>query len=320
MRQVGTVASEREAKVFEDYLLARGIKAKILATKAGGREIWVQNEDQVAEAIDEFRAFEKAPNDPRYKSSRETAREVRRAAEKAEKEHQKNTRDLRERWEGSGWRKYPLTMALIVASVIITVFTNFGRDAVAGIDQESLNRPTLLRTMLFSDYTIRLEMEPPWIEFDGHGFDDIRHGQVWRLVTPIFLHFTVWHLVFNMSALRYFGGTIELRRGTWRFLVIVLVSAIASNVGECLIELQTRDVTNFGGMSGVGYALFGYLWMKGWAHPEERLGVNDNTIIIMVVWFLLCFTHVFRNTLGPVANAAHGIGLVVGMTFGLTRF
>ncbi len=316
MRQVGTVASEREAKVFEDYLLARGIKSKVLATKAGGWEIWVQNEDQVPEAVAEFRAFEKAPDDPRYKSSRETAREVRRALEKAEKEHRKNTRDLRERWEGTGWRKHPLTMALIVASVVISVLTNFGRDSVAGIDRDSLNKPTLLRVLSFSDYTIRVQFEQPWIVFEGHGFDDIRRGQVWRLVTPIFLHFSIWHLVFNMSALRYFGGTIELRRGTWRFLALVLVSAIASNVGECLIELQSRDVVRFGGMSGVGYALFGYLWMKGWAHPEEHLGVNDNTVVMMVVWFLLCFT----GMLGPIANAAHGVGLVVGMTFGLTRF
>ncbi len=96
----------------------------------------------------------------------------------------------------------------------------------------------------------------------------------------------------------------------------MLVSAIASNVGECLIELQSRDVVWFGGMSGVGYALFGYLWMKGCAHPEEHLWVNYNTDVKMVVWFLLCFT----GMLGPIANAAHGVGLVVGMIFGLTRF
>jgi GlpG protein len=124
------------------------------------------------------------------------------------------------------------------------------------------------------------------------------------------------HLFFNMMALRYFGGLIELRKGTWRLLALVLISAIASNVGECLIELQSRDVVAFGGMSGVGYALFGYLWMKGWSHPDEGLGVNDNTVVTMIVWFLLCFT----GALGPIANAAHGVGLVVGMFFGLTRF
>ncbi|HEY2159378.1 MAG TPA: rhomboid family intramembrane serine protease [Isosphaeraceae bacterium] len=318
MRQVGSVASEREANLFADYLLAQKIPTKILPTKDGRREIWVQNEDHVPRASEEFRAFVEAPDDPRYRDSREVAREVRRAREKAEKDHARNTRDLRDRWEGPSWRRYPLTVGLIVVSVAVSVMTNFGRDRLAGLDAESLNKPTLFRSLVFSDYTIRWEAKGFFPEpvREGHGFADILHGQVWRLVTPIFLHFSIWHLVFNMSALRYFGGLIETRKGTLKLAILVLVSAVASNVGECLIELQSRDVVLFGGMSGVAYALFGYLWMKGWAHPEEGLGVNDNTVVMMIVWFLLCFTKV----LGPVANAAHGVGLAVGMAFGLTRF
>lgn len=318
MRQVGSVTSEREAQVFADHLLAQKIRTKLLPTREGGWEIWVQDEDHVPRAAEEFRAFVASPEDPRYLASREVAKEVRRVAEKAEREYRKNTRDLRERWEGPGWRTYPLTMVLILASVAISVLTNFGRDSFSDFDPAQPNKTTLKRTLLFSDYTLGIDWKRPMPELrlEGHGFDDIRRGQVWRLVTPIFLHFSVWHLVFNMSALRYFGGTIEMRRGTMRFLVLVLVSAIASNVGECYIELQSRDVVAFGGMSGVGYALFGYLWTKGHAHPEEGLGVNNNTVVMMIVWFLLCFT----GALGPIANAAHGVGLAVGMAFGLTRF
>lgn len=318
MRQIGTVTSEREAQVFADHLLAQKIKTKLLPAREGGWGIWVQDEDLVPKAAEEFHAFVAAPDDPRYLASREAAREVRRAAEKAEKEHRKNTRDFRERWEGSGWRKYPLTMALIIASIAASVLTNFGRDDFSEFDLAAPNKPTLKRMLLFSDYTLGIDLKAPIpvFRFEGHGFDDIRRGQVWRLITPIFLHFSVWHLVFNMSALRYFGGTIEFRKGTRRFLILVLVSAIASNAAECYIELQTRDVIAFGGMSGVGYALFGYLWMKGYAHPEEGMGVNNNTVFMMIAWFLLCFT----GHLGPIANAAHGAGLVVGMAFGLTRF
>jgi GlpG protein len=315
VRQVGTVASEQEAKRFVDYLLAQQVPAKILTTRDGLWGVWVQNEDQVARGAEEFRAFIAAPNDPRYLAARDAAHKARRQAELVKKSHRTNTHDLRERWEGPSGRLYPLTVGLMLASIAVSLLTNFGRERPAR-DLDSLNRPTLERMLLFSDYTIRLQFEPPFVVVEGHGFNDILRGQVWRLITPIFLHFSVWHLVFNMSALRYFGGLIELHRGSWRLLVLVLVSAAASNVGECLIELQSRDVVTFGGMSGVCYALFGYLWMKGWAHPEEGLRVNDNTIVLMMVWFLLCFTQV----LGPVANAAHGVGLVVGMALGLTRF
>ncbi len=318
VRQVGSVASEREANLFADYLLAQKIPTKILTTKDGRREIWIQNEDQVPRASEEFRAFVEAPDDPRYHESREVAREVRRAREKAEKEHARNTRDLRDRWEGPSWRRYPLTVGLMVTSVAVSVLTNFGREDLGKFDMHNPGAPSLERRLLFSDYDVVLELRGffPEPRLVGHGFADILHGQVWRLVTPIFLHFGIWHLVFNMSALRYFGGLIEMRKGTGRLATLVLVSAVASNVGECLIELQSRDVVLFGGMSGVAYALFGYLWMKGWAHPEEGLGVNDNTVIMMIVWFLLCFT----KMLGPVANAAHGVGLALGMGLGLSRF
>jgi GlpG protein len=316
VRQIGTVATEREAKVFEDYLLAQGIKTKILTNRDGGWEVWVQEEDQVPRAAEEFRGFAAAPDDPRYLSARDAARQARRADAKAEREHRKNTRDIRERWEGPAWRRYPLTLGLIVASVAVSLLTNFGRDEFAGKDLDSLNKPTLVRRLQFSDFTVKFDLTPPFLRREGHGFDDIRRGQVWRLVTPIFLHFNVMHLLFNMSALRYFGGLIELRRGIWRLLVLVLVTAIASNIGEAFFELQSRDVVSFGGMSGVVYALFGYLWMKGVSRPDEGMGVNQNTVLIMVVWFVLCLTGAF----GPIANAAHGVGLVVGMAFGLTRF
>jgi GlpG protein len=175
-----------------------------------------------------------------------------------------------------------------------------------------------MRLLSFSDYTVGIDLFPTMqVRLDGHGFADILRGQVWRLVTPIFLHFGPWHLLFNMGALRYFGGQIERGRGTRKLLALALVSAVVANVCECLVELQSREVATFGGMSGVCYALFGYLWMKGWAHPEEGLGVNDNTVVMMMVWFLLGFLQVLHV---PIANAEHGAGLVVGMLFGLSRF
>ena len=50
------------------------------------------------------------------------------------------------------------------------------------------------------------------------------------------------------------------------------------------------------------YALFGYLWTKGNWRPEEGLGVNPNTVFLMIAWFFLCAT----GNLGPIANTTHG--------------
>lgn len=307
MREIGTVPGEGEARRLADHLLARGIAIKSSAGKAGW-SVWVLDEDRVPEAAEELRSFVEDPDNPRYRESGRSATAIRRAAEEAEKAHRKATRDLRDRWEGPAWRKYPLTFALIAASVVAGLFTNLGQDS----------RSRAFHALLFTDFSPKLEWNEfrPEVTWSSHGLDDIRRGEVWRLVTPMFLHFGVIHLVFNMVLLKQLGGMIEFRRGTPRYAAIVLVSAIASNLGQYLYQSRSTELIIFGGMSGVGYAVFGYLWMKGYAHPDERLGVNQNTVLTMVGWFFLCTT----GFLGPIANAAHGVGLVAGMAFGLTRF
>ena len=54
------------------------------------------------------------------------------------------------------------------------------------------------------------------------------------------------------------------------------------------------------GMSGVIYALFGYVWMKGMYQPEQRMGVHPNTVNLMLIWLVVCMTGV----IGPIGNAA----------------
>ena len=72
----------------------------------------------------------------------------------------------------------------------------------------------------------------------------------------------------------------------------------------------------FLGMSGVVYALFGYIWMKGLYQPEQGMILHPNTITIMLFWLVLCMT----GFVGPIANAAHFMGLAAGVAFGVLRF
>jgi GlpG protein len=70
------------------------------------------------------------------------------------------------------------------------------------------------------------------------------------------------------------------------------------------------------GFSGVVYALFGYIWMKGLYEPEQGMIMHPNTITIMIAWLFLCMT----GLVGSIANAAHVVGLVVGVMLGLLRY
>jgi GlpG protein len=136
---------------------------------------------------------------------------------------------------------------------------------------------------------------------------EIQSGEIWRLVTPIFLHFTLLHFVFNLFMLFQFGALIETLRGPLRFALMVLAMAVISNLAQYLARGP-----GFGGMSGVVYGLFGYAWMKSRFDPASGILVPPSTVLILMVWF---FLGVF-NLIGGIANFAHGGGLVSGMVMG----
>jgi GlpG protein len=130
--------------------------------------------------------------------------------------------------------------------------------------------------------------------------------QFWRLITPIFLHFGWIHLIFNVTNLHAFGLMIEARKGSLFLLVMVVFIACTSNVAQ----LYWSHSFLFGGMSGVLYGLFGYVWIKGRRDPlfcDVRL--SPGLVAMMMGWLVACWT----GFLGPIANTAHLAGLVMGV-------
>lgn len=180
----------------------------------------------------------------------------------------------------------PVTVALIVASVAVALLSNLGSSV----------------STLF----------PLFIAEPGSaGFQSILSGQVWRLLTPIFIHFGVMHVLFNMMWLWDLGGFIERRKG-WPFFVgFILAVGIASNVAQYVIEGSPF----FGGMSGVVYGLLGYVWMNGRRNPQSGFGLHKQTAVMMFGWYVLCWT----GLLGPIANWAHTAGLVIGIAVGFIK-
>ena len=193
-------------------------------------------------------------------------------------------------FSGAAFRVVSLSTALIGISIIVAVGTQLGHD------------DSVVSLLTITGYTVEGD-SIHWTE----GFPEIRHGQVWRLITPIFVHFSVLHLLFNMLWLRDLGSLIEARASTLKLLLLVLVTAIASNIGQYLMSGPS-----FGGMSGVVYGLFGYIWMRGKFDPSSGMFLTDQTILIMVGWYLLCLT----GMIGSIANTAHTVGLVLGMGIG----
>ena len=66
--------------------------------------------------------------------------------------------------------------------------------------------------------------------------DLIRAGQLWRLVTPVLLHASIPHILFNMYALWLFGVGLERHFGRWRFLVLYALGGFTGNVLSFLLS------------------------------------------------------------------------------------
>jgi GlpG protein len=177
--------------------------------------------------------------------------------------------------------RFPVTIALIATSIAASI-------------------PSVLGNGLFVPFLIASPGMP--------AFAEILDGEVWRLVTPMFLHFGPLHLIFNMMWLWDLGRALEHLRGRGYYLAFVLATSTASNLAQYAITGHPM----FGGMSGVVYAMLGYFWMQGRFNPRAGFALQQNTVILMIGWFILCWTGV----LGPIANWAHTAGLALGVAWG----
>jgi len=82
--------------------------------------------------------------------------------------------------------------------------------------------------------------------------------QLWSLVTSVFLHVGVWHLLGNMLFLWIFGDNVEDRFGLWGFLVFYLACGVSSDLAYVLFNLGSSVpvVGASGAVSGVMGAYF----------------------------------------------------------------
>ena len=148
-----------------------------------------------------------------------------------------------------------------------------------------------------------------WLMLSDSGMNlgELWHGQLWRLWTPMLLHASPLHLLFNMYWIYVFGSAIEIRKGTWVLAGLVLATQLAATFGQMSgrrAELR-RNLR-------CRVRLFGYVWMKSRYDPAAGLFLDSTTIVLMVVWLFLAS----RISDEPVANTAHFVGLAAGVALG----
>lgn len=134
-------------------------------------------------------------------------------------------------------------------------------------------------------------------------------GAIWGLVTMAFVHVEPLHLIFNLYWLYILGGTFERKFGSGLFLLFVLGSAFVSSG----LEFATGNLGI--GLSGVGYALFGFGFATRHRCAEFARLVTDQVAFLFLGWGVFCVVATMFHWMN-VANVAHIAGFALGVTIG----
>ncbi len=286
MRSIGNLPGEIQSRLFGDYLFTQGIRNEIEVESGGSCLIWVLDDAQIEAGRALLEKFRANPDAPEFSRQAAAADHLRQAEEKDQAEWRRRVHNRKRVFPGM--IKYgagPLTFALVVMSVVIAVYSSVG-------DNLEFLRP------FFISYPVNGET----------GFlPEVLRGEWWRLLTPMFIHFGIGHIVFNMMWLFQLGSMIESAQGSARFALLVVAFALASNLAQYSFSQPV-----FGGMSGVNYGLIGYVWIRGRCDRASGLHLDKQSVVFAVAWFFICFT----GWVGPIANYAHAAGLLCGMAWG----
>ena len=149
-------------------------------------------------------------------------------------------------------------------------------------------------------------------------FHLIKHGQIWRLFTPAFLHHDILHILFNLLWWKSLGPEIERNIGSWRFFILFLICAAFSNTAQYLMTGY-----NFLGLSGVICGLIGFIWVRQKKTPWEGYSLNQSQLSYFAIFLLLTLSlsllsfiseTLFQTSIGlNIANTAHFSGLLCGI-------
>lgn len=156
-------------------------------------------------------------------------------------------------------------------------------------------------------------------------FEKIREGELWRLITPIFLHGSILHILFNMLWLYFLGGQIERMIGALKYLLIVAIAAVFSNTAQYLVSGP-----EFAGFSGVICAFLTFIGERQRKAPWEGYRLDPPTYNFLMIFVLTMFgislalffaQFLFNASFNiGIANTAHMAGLAIGFILGRLPF
>lgn len=192
------------------------------------------------------------------------------------------------------FRRTPVTLIIVLLAVAIEV--------VCALDPE--------RRLLYR-HTWRMGiLSPVW------------SWELWRPFTTNLLHGGPFHVAFNAYWMVVFGRVLEPRFGSFRYLAFLLVLGTISSMLPFLINnLDTPLGGQIGsvGLSGIGYGLFGLLWVGRRWRPEFRDACSGEMVMLFIGWFFLCIVLTYTGHMN-ISNSGHATGWAFGALYGMALY
>ncbi len=306
MRCLGEIGGRQHAERLVAHLLTKEISTHIESAGANTDrwEIWVREEDRLQFAVDQLREFKQNPEAPKYEAAIAKAREILREQKSKHVAAAKNIRKIKTVVRPSmvsGRGLPPMTMTLLILCVVLSMVSNFMAP--------SLNNgwgTTIVDNLGFVDVAAYEKTQNPAVS--------LMNGQLWRMITPIFLHGDMLHLAMNMFGLVVFGRVLERLMGTPKFAVFVLILAIVPNLLQGLMPPQLHGSPIFVGFSGVVYGFLGYVWVRSTLNPMFGIAVPLPFIILAVGMIVLGLSGTMPDW--RYADLCHLGGIATGALIG----
>ena len=165
----------------------------------------------------------------------------------------------------------------------------------------ALNVLVFLINYLAPDTRYYLALFPPWVT---------RRGFVWQLVTYMFVHGGMTHILFNMIGLFLFGTQVERKLGSTEFLVFYLLTGIGAGLFSLAIQQP---------VVGASGAIYGLLLAYATFFPDSTIFIFGilplkAPVAVLVFAGLALFSQVASLGAG-IAHLTHLAGIGVGYAY-----
>lgn len=143
----------------------------------------------------------------------------------------------------------------------------------------------------------------------------LEKGEYYRLLTSIFMHFGINHIMNNMLILFILGDNLERALGHVKYLIFYLFCGIGANIISMMLNLRSYQVVVSAGASGAIFGVIGGLLYAVFVNRGRLEDLSTKQLVVVIVCSLY-----FGFTSTGVDNVAHIAGLMIGIVLGILLY